>query len=180
MSESTLLRQVKRLTGLSPQQYLQEVRLDAARRLLEDRTYHAVARVAAVCGAIGLIWWISRVRPFDEAVTRLATAALRRWTELDVHDYATLLHVGGEYVVTELQVGDDDWLAGRGLASMSLREEGVIVLGLERVDGTYFGVPKGSTVIEAGDVLVLYGRAESIAELGRRRRGHSGDTGPAA
>jgi hypothetical protein len=140
-----------------------------------DDDISAVVRVASVCGAIALIWWISRTRPFDEAITRLATAALRRWTELDVHDYATLLHVGGEYVVTELQVSDDDWLAGRGLASMSLREEGVIVLGLERVDGTYFGVPKGSTVIEAGDVLVLYGRAESIAELGRRRRGRSGD-----
>lgn len=140
-----------------------------------DDDIGAVVRVATVCGAIALIWWVSRTRPVDEAVTRLATAALRRWTELDVHDYATLLHVGGEYVVTELQVGPGDWLAGRGLASMSLREEGVIVLGLERPDGTYFGVPKGSTVIEAGDVLVLYGRAESIAELGRRRRGHSGD-----
>ncbi len=50
MSESTLLRQLKRLTGLTPVQYLQEVRLDKARRSLEDRTYDSVARVAAAAG----------------------------------------------------------------------------------------------------------------------------------
>lgn len=50
MSESTLLRQVKRLTGLSPVQYLQEVRLKRARRLLEERVYKSIGRVAAEVG----------------------------------------------------------------------------------------------------------------------------------
>lgn len=50
MSESTLLRQLKRLTGLTPGQYLQEVRLDAARRLLENRSNTSVARLAARVG----------------------------------------------------------------------------------------------------------------------------------
>ncbi|MCB0636062.1 MAG: response regulator, partial [Lewinella sp.] len=50
MSESTLLRQLKRLTGLTPSQYLQEVRLTAARELLENGVYRSVNRVAAEVG----------------------------------------------------------------------------------------------------------------------------------
>ena len=50
MSESTLLRQLKRLTGLSPIQYLQEVRLNEARRLLENRRYSSIAQVASKVG----------------------------------------------------------------------------------------------------------------------------------
>jgi len=50
MSESSLLRQLKRLTGLTPLQYLQEMRLDRARQLLENRTYKSVAKVAAAVG----------------------------------------------------------------------------------------------------------------------------------
>jgi len=50
MSESTLLRQLKRLTGLSPIQYLQEIRLDEARRLLESRRYDSIAQVASKVG----------------------------------------------------------------------------------------------------------------------------------
>ncbi len=50
MSESTLLRQLKRLAGLSPVQYLKEMRLGQARQLLEHRTYNSIARVAEEVG----------------------------------------------------------------------------------------------------------------------------------
>lgn len=50
MSESTLLRQLKRLTGLSPVQYVQAVRLEEARRLLESRSGRSIAQVAARVG----------------------------------------------------------------------------------------------------------------------------------
>lgn len=50
MSESTLLRQLKRLTGLTPVQYLKEMRLDKARRMLENESNTSVARVAAKVG----------------------------------------------------------------------------------------------------------------------------------
>lgn len=46
MSESTLLRQLKRMTGLTPVQYLLEVRLAEARHLLETRGCDTVAEVA--------------------------------------------------------------------------------------------------------------------------------------
>jgi signal transduction histidine kinase/DNA-binding response OmpR family regulator len=50
MSESTLLRQLKRLTGLSPQQYIHAVRLEEARRLLENRVFNSIGQVAAKVG----------------------------------------------------------------------------------------------------------------------------------
>ncbi len=50
MSESTLLRQLKRLTGLSPQQYLLEMRLQEARNLLENRACHSIREVASQVG----------------------------------------------------------------------------------------------------------------------------------
>ncbi|HQW95227.1 MAG TPA: ATP-binding protein [Saprospiraceae bacterium] len=50
MSDSTLQRQLKRLTGLSPIQYLQEMRLDEGRKLLETRRYNSIGQVAAQVG----------------------------------------------------------------------------------------------------------------------------------
>ncbi|MCB0637745.1 MAG: response regulator, partial [Lewinella sp.] len=50
MSESTLLRQVTRLTGLSTRQYLQEVRLHTARQILENQGVQTVAQAASEVG----------------------------------------------------------------------------------------------------------------------------------
>ena len=50
MSESSLSRQLKRLTGLTPSRYFQELRLNEARRLLENRAFNTVTQVAYKVG----------------------------------------------------------------------------------------------------------------------------------
>lgn len=50
VSESTLLRQLKLLTGLSPVQYIQEVRLGQARILLDQNPYISVSQLASEVG----------------------------------------------------------------------------------------------------------------------------------
>ncbi|MFK7932825.1 MAG: ATP-binding protein [Saprospiraceae bacterium] len=50
ISESTLSRQLKKLTGLTPARYLREIRLNEARRLLESRKFKNVTQVAYAVG----------------------------------------------------------------------------------------------------------------------------------
>jgi signal transduction histidine kinase/DNA-binding response OmpR family regulator len=50
MSESTLLRQLKRLTGLTPAKYLLEMRLIKAHKLLEVGACHSISQVATRVG----------------------------------------------------------------------------------------------------------------------------------
>ena len=50
--------------------------------------------------------------------------------------------------MTELRVEPGSWFADRRLRDLQLRQEGVVVLGIEQTDGTYLGVPVPDTVIE--------------------------------
>jgi signal transduction histidine kinase/DNA-binding response OmpR family regulator len=50
MSERQLFREIKRLTGLTPNQYIQEVRLQKARHLLQHRAYGTLSEVAYAVG----------------------------------------------------------------------------------------------------------------------------------
>lgn len=50
MSESTLLRQMKRLTGLTPMKYIQEIRLEKARRLLGKKP---TAKLSFIANEVG-------------------------------------------------------------------------------------------------------------------------------
>lgn len=122
-----------------------------------------------------ILWGAASSRVVDGWITHLTMLALRRWTDLDTRDYAGLLHVGGDYLITELLVKPDDWLADRDLAALRLRQEGVILLGIERPDGTYLGVPRPETRLHPGDVLVIYSRRGTVAELDDRRRDAAGD-----
>lgn len=50
MTERSLQRQLKKATGLTPKQYLQEIRLSEARQMLEDKKYNTIAKIAYTVG----------------------------------------------------------------------------------------------------------------------------------
>ena len=125
-------------------------------------------RVAVLVIGIALLWTAAWSRWLDRRLSRLIKSLLRRWTDLDVRDYSSLLHLGGEYAVAELQAQKDDWLADQSLADLRLRDEGIVVLGIQTPDGEYHGVPTRKTRIRAGDSVLLYGRQASLAALDTR------------
>jgi hypothetical protein len=83
--------------------------------------------------------------------------------DLEVRDYAAVLELEGGYAVAELLVEPQDWIAGRCLGAVTLRDEGVVVLGVHRQGGAYLGAPDGDTVVERG-VSIAGVRSEGMPE----------------
>jgi len=136
---------------------------------------HKLTLLAWMTGGVLVLFLLSGSRWVDRGLSRALNWALRRWTDLDLRDYANLLELAGEYGIVELQVEESDWLAGRQLRQCELNSEGITVLGIRRAGGVYVGAPHGPTEIRAGDTLILYGRAEGLRELDNRRAGSAGN-----
>ena len=83
----------------------------------------------------------------DYRLHRTITSALKRWTDLDAHDFLDLLHVGEGYSVSELIVDPDDWLMCRRLDELRLSDVGINVLGIQRTEGDYIAVPTGNAYV---------------------------------
>ncbi len=130
-------------------------------------------RFALLIGGVAILWTAAYSQWLDQRLSRLIRWALARWTSLDVRDYASLLRLSGEYTVTELQVEPEDWMADCTLEELRLREEGVLVLGVQPTDGPYVGAPTANTRIGPGDTVLLYGREKNLAALDQRV-GHIG------
>lgn len=127
--------------------------------------------------AIGLaaLWVFASSRWVDEKMSQVIGWALKRFTTLELRDYAGLLHLTGDYVVAELTVEAEDWLCNKELRQLRLNDEGVLVLGIERPDGSYIGAPRGDVALKPSDALLLYGRQEVISNLDERRGGAEGN-----
>jgi K+/H+ antiporter YhaU regulatory subunit KhtT len=134
-----------------------------------------LVRAAVLVGGLALIYWISTSTRVDRRLSSVIGRVLARFTDLDVRDYAALLHVSGEYEVKEMLAAPDGWMTGRTLGELRLRDEGILVLGIVRGDGSYLGVPTKHTRIEPGDTVILYGGDGRFAELTARPRGEPGD-----
>src|SRR5258708_23739174 len=125
-------------------------------------------------GLVALVMLASS-RWVDRYLSRLIAWVLRRWTTLDVLDYTTLLGLRAGYAVLEMPVAEDSWIAQRQLEELGLPEEGVTLLAIRRADGSFVGAPPRATFISPRDTLILYGRAERLAEISGRQTGPGGD-----
>jgi len=132
-------------------------------------------RILLLVAGLGVLWIVASSRWVDTYASKLISWALDRYTSLGVKDYASLLNLTGDYEITEVKVDPDDWMANRTVGELRFRDEGILVLGIKRADGTYRGAPKGPTKIFPDDTLVLYGRARLLGTLGQRERGERGD-----
>ncbi len=132
-------------------------------------------RVLILLGSIALLWWLASSSFVEKTLNRLIKRALKKYTKLNVRDYAGLLHLHGEYEISELQLSEDHWLAGHTLKSSGVSTEGVNVLGINRANRGFIGIPDGDTMLKPGDLLIIYGRGSTIAALGKRRKGAEGD-----
>lgn len=111
----------------------------------------------------------------EKHLARFIDRALNKYTNIEIKDYDSLLHLSGNYRVSELKVEHDDWLTDKTLAELKLRDEGVVVLGIHRENGDYIGGPGGQTKICTEDTLVIYGQASLLESLDKRKKGLLGD-----
>jgi hypothetical protein len=122
-----------------------------------------------------VLWILASSQWVDIYLSRAIDWALKRYTHLELLDYADLLQLSGEYSITELKVKPGGWLAHQTLGETELREEGILVLGIKRTNDSYVGAPNGTTKLLPHDTLIIYGRENSIKNLNIRGRNKIGD-----
>jgi hypothetical protein len=132
-------------------------------------------RMVVLVLGLTLLWAVAHSELVDRQLSRYITRALKRWTDLELRDYAGLLHLAGDYRVVEMHIERGDWLAHRTLAELKLSDEGVLALGVEKADGSYVGAPRGRTRLEPDDTLLLYGRGNILSDLDQRQAGSAGN-----
>lgn len=107
-------------------------------------------------------------RRVERHLNRWLAKFLRKWTNLDVRDYVSLLQLQNGFAVTEMLVEPGDWLDRKSLQDAALSREGILVLGIQKTTGAFIGAPRAADEILAGDTLVLYGQIDRLKELDQR------------
>lgn len=118
------------------------------------------------------LWFAVRSSWVDRGLSKLINKMLRKYTDLEVHDYAAVLHLKDDFKIIEAQVDSDGWMCNRTLQELDLREEGITILGVERAGSGYFGSPSGTFKMLPHDKVTIYGKAEGIESIYNRKKDH--------
>jgi hypothetical protein len=132
-------------------------------------------KILVLVSGILILWYLANSKWADQQLSSIINKVLKKYSKLDVNDYVSLLHLSGEFRISEIAVDGKNWLCDSKLKDTKLRDEGINVIALSRKDGKYIGNPKGVTEIREGDTLIVYGRADTIKKLEHRLKGINGN-----
>lgn len=114
-----------------------------------DSAGEEVNRLIFLIVSLIILGLLANSQNLDRILSTIIQWGLNRWAGFDLitHDYDALFNFSEDYSIGELQIQDNDWIADKTLAETKLQQEGVIVLGIRRDDGTFIGAPHGETRI---------------------------------
>jgi len=122
-----------------------------------------------------MLWACARIRPLERLLDGVITRGLERMAHLEVLDFEEMLHLDKGYTVATLPLASESWLLDKNLNEMSLGDEGILILNVERKSGIIIGTPSPTTRLGEGDRIMVYGLTPDLARLRRRAAGETGD-----
>ncbi|MFT5751335.1 MAG: hypothetical protein ACI86L_000836 [Dokdonia sp.] len=125
-----------------------------------------------ILGGMLLLWLAIRSSWLDRGLSSVINKMLKKYTDLEVHDYAAVLHLKDDFKIIEAEVDTDGWMCNRTLQELDLREEGITILGVERKGAGYFGSPSGNFKMLPHDKVTIYGKADGIESIYNRKKDH--------
>ena len=122
-------------------------------------------RWAWLGGGLLVLLLISRMSWFQKVLDRVIQYTLERTGMVRALDYELLLRIQHGYVVSEIEVLPDTFLAGRTLRDSRPWDRGVVILAIKREGKTVPGIPSRDDLIQAGDILTAYGKENALQAM---------------
>jgi hypothetical protein len=121
--------------------------------------------IITLLGGIILLLFLTRSKFVDRYLTIIIDYFLDRYLDLHIGNYKNLVHIHNDYKIGEFVLSTGNSLIGQVFKDNTLKQRGVVVLGVKRSDGTYIGTPKDNFKFEDNDLLTVYAKQSDIATI---------------
>lgn len=99
------------------------------------------------------------VSPFSSGAVKIARFMLNP----SIEDFLEVTNdEGSQLELADVAIGQHSPFIGRKLMETDLQARGVMIIGIHRVSGERLMPPRGSTTIEAGDNLIVFGSSQAV------------------
>jgi len=115
--------------------------------------------------AIVILAIVANSNKVDNALTKLVNRILGKYRIFSSYNFGSLYKLADDYHIYDFYVRSGGWLEGKKASDDLLQQKGIIILGIEKPDGTYVGAVTPDTVFQENDLLIVYGNVHSVKFL---------------
>jgi hypothetical protein len=128
-------------------------------------TSQTLSSLGLITGGLLILLVLSKLGFLQRLLDHLIRKSLEKAGVVHALDYELLLRVESGYCISELDILEDNPIAGKTLAESRPADMGVIILTIQRDDGSFTGAPGPRDTINIGDVVTVYGHESDLCKM---------------
>lgn len=128
-------------------------------------TSQTITSLGLIASGIVLLMLLSKLGFLQRLLDRFIRHSLERSGVVHALDYELLLRVASGYCISEIEIMPGNPVAGKTLAESRPADMGVVILSIQRNDGSFTGAPGAKDIIMASDVVTAYGHESDLCKL---------------
>jgi hypothetical protein len=130
-------------------------------------TSQTMTTLGLIAVGVALIMLLSKLGFLQRILDKAIRRSLEKAGVVHVLDYELLLRVASGYCISEIAIPGDNVIAGKTLAESRPADMGIVILSIQRSDGSFTGAPGAKDTVQAGDVITAYGHERDLSKLSR-------------
>jgi uncharacterized protein with PhoU and TrkA domain len=132
--------------------------------LVSQDLEHSTMTLAIMVVVALILWRITASRRLAGLLSRLVRGRIEKMELLPTTAMDYLIRQAEGYGIVRVLLDEKSAPVGKSLAELGTTKEDVLVLSIQREE-QMIAVPKGHDVLEPGDLLLCFGRVDSIARV---------------
>ena len=128
-------------------------------------TSQTITSLAMIAGGLVLLLILSKLGFLRRLLDKIIRHSLESAGVVHALDYELLLRVESGYCISEIDVLEDNPIAGKTLAESRPADLGVVILSIQREDGSFTGAPGPNDIVRGTDVITAYGHEDDLRKF---------------
>ncbi|MBT8044023.1 MAG: TrkA C-terminal domain-containing protein [Verrucomicrobiae bacterium] len=130
-----------------------------------DDTSGLFMAMALIVAGVIVLYVLSHTGFIRRPLDALMRFSLERAGVVRALDYELLLNVEHGYCVSDFRLESGHPFTGKALHQSRPNDQGIVILGITKPDGSFMGTPNKDVVLERGDTVMVYGSEEAVDKM---------------
>ena len=128
-------------------------------------TSQTLTSLGLIAAGLVVLMLLSKLGFLQRLLDKVIRHSLEKAGVVHALDYELLLRIESGYCISEIDILDDNPIAEKTLAESRPADMGVVILSIQRDDGTFTGAPGPRDMVKGGDVITAYGHERDLCKL---------------
>lgn len=113
-------------------------------------------------GGLLLLWLLMVNKWVERQFAKFIHFLMDKFTDMETGNYRSLINIHDSHKIVQIKINPESPIIGKTYQNNELKQQGLVVLSVQKANGDFIGYPKSNMIFSSGDIVTIYGEEKDL------------------